>query len=313
MVNYPCCVNASVTIRAYGRPRTRQFFHHGDSKTPKQDQGPKTIIERLSGMVQGPWLWAIVPIPMLAAYWFGGEIGLVGAAVMVPALIGLLAQQTTQSAKTLLNRSVDGLTGLPLRVDLVSALDALLKERTSTGLSTACLIVDIDEFKDISERHGHSASQTVIRAAADRLRDVMRDADIISRLDGATFALMLAPVRAVDLESVIQISSRIQAMIGEPIKVDALNLYVSSSIGFCLTSRTPAHSGEKMLAAAESAMVEARRNGPGAIRSYSKEMRQKIDAHHGLVEDARVALELEQITAWCQPQISTDTGAITGF
>ena len=269
--------------------------------------------DRMSDLASGPSFWAVVPLSMLGAYWYFGEFGLIAAAVTVPALIALVSQRAPQQVRTLLDRNVDGITGLPMRSELQEALDKLLHERRTTGMSTACLIIDIDDFKEITERHGHGASEAVILETAERLKDVLRDADIISRLDGATFAVMLSPVRNVDLETVIQIASRIQSSIGEPIRVDALNLYVSSSIGFCLTSRTPEKSGKRMLAAAESAMIEARRNGPGAIRSYSAEMKQRIDAHTGLIEDARVALELGQITAWYQPQISTETGLITGF
>ena len=257
-------------------------------------------------------LWALLPAVILGAYWVWGEAGLISACVAGPALVALTGIRKSED-KTVLDRNVDGLTGLALRGDLVAALDKTLKERSTTGLSTACLIVEIDEFKELKDRNGHTAAEAAIRDTAIRLSDVMRDADVISRLDGATFAVMLAPVRSVDLEAVIQISSRIQSALGEPIRIDDLNLYVSCSIGFCLTSRTPEDTGKRMLMAAESAMIEARRNGPGAIRSYSKEMKQRFDAQQNLVEDVRVALEVGQIAAWYQPQISTETGEITGF
>jgi len=256
---------------------------------------------------------AVVPLATLLGYWTAGEAGLVLAAVAAPAVMAF-GRRTPEAAVPREDRPpVDGLTGLALRPELVTALDRMLKQRKHSGLSTACLVVEVDDFQELTDRHGHAAADTVTRAVAARLQDTMRDADLIARLDGATFAILLSPVRNADLETVIQISSRLQSAVGEPIAVDGVSLYVSVSVGFCLTSRTPEENGKKMLMAAESAMVEARRNGPSAIRSYSTEMKQRLLAHATLVEDAHVALELGQISAWYQPQISTDTGEITGF
>ncbi len=271
------------------------------------------FLERARVMASGPRLFLLVPPAMLVAYWTGGENGLVAAAVTIPALIAFLGSQVNTQAPTQVTRPVDGLTGYALRSELVTQLDQVLVERKSSGVSTACLVVDLDDFKDVADRHGRAASETVIRAVAERIGTILRAEDLVARLDGATFAIMLSPVRNADLESVIQISSRIQSAIGEPIPLDGINLYFSCSIGFCLTSRTPEEDGAKMLNAAENALIEARRSGSGAIRSFSKEMKQRIAAEQSLVEDVRVALELGQITAWYQPQISTESGAITGF
>ena len=252
---------------------------------------------------------AFVPLSTLLAFWTVGEVGLIFASVAIPILI---FASGAGRGKSVVARPVDALTGLVLRQDLVSALDRMLSERQTSGLSTACLVVDVDEFKDVVDRYGHSTSERVIKTVAERLIETLRDADVMTRLDGASFAVMLTPERSVDLETVIQIASRIQAAVGDPIPVNGQTIYVSSSIGFCLTSRTPEDDGAKMLFAAESAMIEARHHGPGAIRSYPKEMKRRLAAHASLVEDARIALELGQISAWYQPQVSTETGHTNG-
>ena len=260
--------------------------------------------------LRGQYMLAFVPLSALLAFWIVGEIGLILTSVAIPILIFVSG---AGPGKSVVTPPVDALTGLALRQDLVTALDRMLSERKTSRLSTACLVVDVDQFKDIVDRYGHSTSERVIKTVAERLTETLRDADVMTRLDGASFAVMLTPERSVDLESVIQIASRIQAAVGDPIPVNGQTIYVNSSIGFCLTSRTPEGDGAKMLFAAESAMIEARRHGPGAIRSYSKEMKRRLAAHATLVEDARIALELGQISAWYQPQVSTETGQITGF
>ena len=274
-----------------------------------KSKAPDRVQSSARSFLHGQHMLAFVPLSTLLAFWTVGEVGLIFASVAIPILI---FASGAGRGKSVVARPVDALTGLVLRQDLVSALDRMLSERQTSGLSTACLVVDVDEFKDVVDRYGHSTSERVIKTVAERLIETLRDADVMTRLDGASFAVMLTPERSVDLETVIQIASRIQAAVGDPIPVNGQTIYVSSSIGFCLTSRTPEDDGAKMLFAAESAMIEARHHGPGAIRSYSKEMKRRLAAHASLVEDARIALELGQISAWYQPQVSTETGHTNG-
>lgn len=164
--------------------------------------------EQLRALASSQQMLAAVPLVTLLGYWVAGEPGLVLAAVAVPATI--VFGRRMEPAEDAEDRTpIDGLTGLPLRQELELALEKMLKQRKHSGLSTACLVVEVDDFKDMTDRHGHSASDTIIKAVATRLEDTMRGADLIARLDGATFAILLSPVRNADLESVIQISSRI--------------------------------------------------------------------------------------------------------
>ncbi|MEM8630777.1 MAG: bifunctional diguanylate cyclase/phosphodiesterase [Pseudomonadota bacterium] len=256
-------------------------------------------------------LLAFVPATVLAGIWFGIEAAAVIGTLALPAFVirKLGAPAPTRAPRL----PIDGLTGLSLRQELVDSMDSALSERRENGLSTACLVVEVDEFQSLVDRRGHSASEALVKAVAHRLRDTMRDADVIARMDGATFAILLSPVRNADLEAVIQISSRLQSALGEPMSIDGTTVYISCSIGFCLSSRTPEDTGIKMLIAAESALIEARRNGPGAIRSYSREMKKRLKDYRSLLEEVRVGLELGQISAWYQPQVSTDSGEVTGF
>ncbi|MEM6637896.1 MAG: bifunctional diguanylate cyclase/phosphodiesterase [Pseudomonadota bacterium] len=264
------------------------------------------------GRLADPQLLAFVPAVVVTWYWFGAQAALILSLLALPVYV-MIARTTRRARLPQGRQPTDGLTGLALRAELIGELDRFLVERRDRGLSTACLALEIDEFKELGERHGPAAAETAIRKISERLSGVLRDGDIVARLDGATFGVMLSPVRVIDLEGVIQLASRIQGAVGEPIPVDSLTLYVSCSVGFCQSSRTEEDDGGKMLLAAENAMIEARRSRPGSIRAFSKEMKKRLKAHQNLMEDARVALELGQISAWYQPQISTETGQVTGF
>ncbi|MEM8592362.1 MAG: GGDEF domain-containing phosphodiesterase [Pseudomonadota bacterium] len=120
-------------------------------------------------------------------------------------------------------------------------------------------------------------------------------------------------MRYCDVETAIQLAGRLQSAIESPVSVDSTTVYITSSIGFCVSSRAPSPNGEAMLDAALVAMVEARRNGPSAIRAFTPEMRARIEARHSLIEEVGAALDSGDIHPWFQPQISTETGRLTGF
>ena len=93
--------------------------------------------------------------------------------------------------------------------------------------------------------------------------------------------------------------------------MDGTSLYVTSCIGFC--KQTAALTGSDWPDAARLALREAQNNGPNAIRAFSDEMRRKSRNRAELREEVVTALERGQIQPWFQPQISTDTGLVTGF
>ena len=271
-----------------------------------------SLVARFNASLTSAQALAMMPAISLGAFALGGQTALIVVTVGLPALIALFGAGIGSQVRTPVTPR-DGLTGLALRQELIEAIDRTFQDTSSSGHSTACLVVDIDDLQELTDKHGRGFAENATRTVGERLRSILRDDDVLARLDGGTFAIMLSAVQNADLETVIQIASRIQAKIGDSITLNRSNFYISSSVGFCLASRAPEKSGIKLLMAAESALIEARRNGPGAIRSYSKEMRRQQTAHDCLVKDARVALELGQISAWFQPQISTDTGEVTGF
>jgi predicted signal transduction protein with EAL and GGDEF domain len=120
-------------------------------------------------------------------------------------------------------------------------------------------------------------------------------------------------MRRVDIEAMIQLSGRLQAAIAEPFSVDAARVFLTASVGFCLPEQATYKSGEILLEYAEAALESARVHGPGAIRTYSRELKRRAAERQSLHGEVGHALELGQIRAWFQLQVSTNTGKITGF
>ncbi len=263
----------------------------------------------IRSIINGPQALAFLPALTLGSFWIGGETALLCLALILPALIAIVGRDASVGGVILPAET----SGLGQRERVEKALDNVLQIARPNGRTTASLVVELDDYTKLLTRLGHKASDEILRRTADRLRGVLRDDDMIVRLDGAEFAIALAPVRRADLESLIQISARLQSAVSEPISLDATTVYVSCSVGFCLSTRAPETNGEAMLEAAEQALNNAKLNGPSAIRGYSSEMQHKAKARHALIEEVTLALEDGQIQPWFQPQISTDTGEVSGF
>jgi len=277
------------------------------NRDPEPEAG---LTMRIAAQLRRPEMLAFVPAVMLAAYWFGGEGALLAAALTLPIAFAVMRVSALAPAD-LAGR--DHITGLPLRDTAVTTLDRALAACRLDGRTTGCLVLSLDEADMLLDRHGHAAWTQILRRTGERLHGMLREHDRVMRLDGARFAITLGPVRQADLESLIQIAARLQSAVELPLSIDACTLYVRASVGFCLASRAPHGTGESLLRAAEAALEEARQQGPGAIRAYSAELQRASIARDALATEAAAALESGQIVAYFQPQLSTDTGEVSGF
>lgn len=207
----------------------------------------------------------------------------------------------------------DTLSNLHLRAHVERALDAILARTAMSGKTTACIVLGLDEAQAVAEQHGQAALDQVICRTAERIIATLRQHDVAARLEGTRFAIALGPTRRADLETIIQIAARLQAAVQEPISVDAMTLYLTCSVGFCLAGRATEAGGAGLLAASELAADDAWRNGPSAIRAYSTEIASAALGRQSLRDQIECALDEGQIVAHFQPQLSTDTGIVSGF
>ena len=252
---------------------------------------------------------AFLPATMLVAFWLGGEAVLLAVALALP--IGLAILRPL-SALPEGEEVVDPVTGLPMRPAIAGRLDQSLAG-PARGRGVACLVIGIDQLAEVNDRFGHAGFAQVMRRTGERLQGALRGTDLVARLEGASFAVALAPVRHNTLDNALQIALRLQAAAQMPISLDATTVYVSASVGLCLDGRAAEAGGEGLLRAAEAAMGEARRHGPSAVRAWSSDMQAAMEHRHALAGELETALDTGEIRPWFQPQISTDTGAITGF
>jgi len=133
----------------------------------------------------------------------------------------------------------DPLTGLPNRTHLVERVERLLSE----GMLGAVLFVDLDDFKVINDTMGHEVGDSVIQMAATRIRLAVRKIDLVYRLAGDEFVVLL--VGALDGQELDGLTERISTRLAEPMSVAGATIYVAGSVGVVQT-----HNGELLDAAA---------------------------------------------------------------
>ena len=272
-------------------------------------KGTARRLRDLGLLVRRPHMLLLMPVLTLAALALGGQSAMVFTALAFPVALAVAMPPDRRDG----GEGVDPLTGLGNRCSLVRGLEAALGGGDDGRAATAALVIELDRFKLIEERHDRASVERILKMTAQRITGGLRDSDTVARLDGPSFGVALSPVRRLDLESTIQLAGRLQRTLAEPIAVDGINVYVTASIGFALAARMTAPTGEGLLQAATLAMIEAQRAGPAALRSYTEAMRTRITQRNSIAEEVTTALERGQIMAFFQPQISVRTGAITGF
>ncbi|QEW22099.1 Oxygen sensor protein DosP [Marinibacterium anthonyi] len=266
---------------------------------------------RVLSIVTGPPILAFLPALTLGAYWLGGETALIAVALAVPFFMALTGMVTHWPPRGLAPR--DGVTGLPLRDGFEAVAAQIFHETEISELRSVCFMIEIDDYKQVIDRNGQAIADLVMARTGERLQTAVRAADTVARLGDSRFAICLTPVRQLDLELCIQLAGRLQTAVEEPIPVDGTAIYVTACIGFCPRTRAPAEGPEGWQTAATAALVEAQGVGPSTIRAYSADMHRRKQTRSDLREEAAAALENGQIQPWFQPQISTDTGKVTGF
>ena len=273
-----------------------------------RSQSFRRLRDGLARVFRMPLVLPVLPALSLGAYWIAGERGLFAISAILP--LGYLVARDHGSQRKVKR---DRTGGILARRTFETLVDDRFLDAWEEGLDSAIFCIGIEELDALTEKHGPAAADCITRRSGERLMAISRTLDVVGRIGASRYAVALAPVRCLDLETCIQMATRLQEALEEPVSVDGIGIYPSASVGFCQLSRCRGNSGEDWMRAAQTALREAMRHGPSAIRAFSEQMHLESRARTPLRDEVVEALEMGQIQPWFQPQISTDTGLISGF
>jgi diguanylate cyclase (GGDEF)-like protein len=198
----------------------------------------------------------------------------------------------------------DPLTDLPNRRALLARLDDLLARRRERP--DALLLIDIDNFKDINDVHGHAVGDDVLRVLARLLRRELPPEAVLGRLGGDEFAVMLPGAYA---EEALAVAERLcNAAVATPVPLAGTGLRVTLSIG--AASREPADTRDTVLAHADLALYEAKNAGRNRARLYLPEQYRHAVQRVNVVTRVRRALDENRMRLDAQPIVDLATGDV---
>ncbi len=204
----------------------------------------------------------------------------------------------------------DPLTGLPSRVLLHDRLTQVLAHAERVRRVVAVLFVDLDRFKTVNETLGHTLGDEVLVEAARRLRECVRDEEIVARISSDEFVIALS-----DLERSEQAAGVARAVLGElrrAFEVGGRRVYCSASIGIAVHPGDGTTAGP-LVQSADIAMCRAKEQGGNGFQFFLPEMHARAVRRLHLETALRGALERNEFLLHYQPKFDVRSDALVGF
>jgi diguanylate cyclase (GGDEF)-like protein/PAS domain S-box-containing protein len=203
----------------------------------------------------------------------------------------------------------DSLTGLPNRRKLDHELHNALAEAKEKKVMVGILFLDLDRFKYINDFLGHKMGDKVLQVIAERLREGLRNEDIISRQGGDEFVILLKNLAS--KENLVESAARINGIITEPIKLLGNEYVLSASIGMSIF---PDHGyeAEELIQKADHAMYLAKESGVG-IQHYETGMSTSLSRKLLLEQYLHKAIEKNELSLQYQPIVDVYGKQVIGF
>jgi len=206
-------------------------------------------------------------------------------------------------------RTFDGLTALPNRESWLSALEQLLVNAQRSNSRFSILAVDLDRLKVINDSLGYAVGDLVLIEAAERIKNTLRKYDIVARLVGNRFAVLLNEIA--EPQDIGSVCEKLLTAFARPFELDGINVHVTASIGAAIYPTDGSDSNTLMMAA-ESALYSAKADGRNLYKYYSHKMNEMGSLLFKLERMLRFALERNEFSVVYQPQVNAQNGHLVG-
>ncbi|HKA14035.1 MAG TPA: EAL domain-containing protein [Myxococcota bacterium] len=221
----------------------------------------------------------------------------------------LIAELREAEARAQFAATHDPLTQLPNRHRFEEQLHRLLPQALRKGETVALLFLDLDRFKSINDTLGHAAGDAVLLEVAARLGKFTRRSDVVARVGGDEFLLLLNDMRGDNALSAI--AAKIQKLLSHPFQIAGREYWIGASIGIAVFPRD-GEDPDMLMRHADLALYQAKAGGRGTSRFYSDSLndsvRRRLHVEHAL----RRALDRGGLRIVYQPIFSSADLRIVG-
>jgi diguanylate cyclase (GGDEF)-like protein/PAS domain S-box-containing protein len=223
-------------------------------------------------------------------------------------LIDINDQKIAQTERVRLTYT-DLLTGLPNRTAFMEWLQIAFAAAKEGGKPFAILYLDLDDFKDINETHGHSMGDELLNAVAQRLGGALREGDRIARVGGDEFAALLSDMS--DRTVVATLAARIIGSITAPHSIGGSQMIVTASVGISIY-RGELTKPEDIMREADLALYDAKDSGRNKYVFHTEALDLAVRERVTMVEELRAALDRGEFEVYYQPQVELPSRQIVG-
>jgi diguanylate cyclase (GGDEF)-like protein len=232
------------------------------------------------------------------------ELGyLLGHTNKMVARLGHVQEQLKQLA------SHDPLTELPNRSSVVSRLESAVARARRNNTRVAVVFLDLDDFKMVNDSHGHTLGDDLLVQVASRLRAVLRSNDVLGRLGGDEFLIVLDDIA--EAADVVPTLRRIKAELAAPFVLAGSEIWVNCSMGIAVF---PDDGGDarELMRHSDMAMYQAKEDQGSQFHFFARELGERMQARLKMETALRQALELDEFELAFQAKIEASSGKLAG-
>jgi diguanylate cyclase (GGDEF)-like protein len=203
----------------------------------------------------------------------------------------------------------DSLTGLPNRVLFHARLNEALHTELPRGGDVAVLFMDLDRFKQINDTHGHLVGDKLLIEVAHRLRAVFRSEDLVARLSGDEFAVLLQHFG--HEQELSTLAHKAIDTLAEPFNIDDITFRSSGSVGMSIAPRD-GNTADRLIQHADTAMYHAKGTGRAKYARFTPDMLERSVAQLELENQLHTAMQRREFRLYAQPIVDCASGRLHG-
>ena len=205
----------------------------------------------------------------------------------------------------------DPLTGLPNRDLFSDRLEQALTRAQRRDEVVAVLFLDLDNFKVVNDSLGHEAGDQLLVAVSQRLKRCLRSKDIVARMGGDEFTILLEGVS--DASGAEETAERITRELWAPFSIEGEHIFVTASIGIVLSDAVGGGSGGDLLRAADVALYRAKDKDKARYEVFDRSKDTQALERLELENSLRNAVERNELKIYYQPVFSLVSDSIAGM